>query len=301
MRTNARRGSHALTMVVLTAAVSLSGRVEAQQSGLFPLAPIRRQRVPCDREDPTYKIYKQQYFGYHPTNWRTFPPGWGCPSSEAPDRAKSLKLYRAGNEPEGPGPETMPGQDQRPPLNRRQDLPELRDRPPDPFVDPPAGGMPNALPPGNARPGAAPAGRTPAGREDPFREIPNQGASMSPSLNRSQSRSGQATPAEGTPELSAPANQPAQGSASRSRRDDPDDVTVTSNEDGPLLGLSVADATQTEDAGSGDDPQAAAAAPAAGSASAGNATAPAPAPAAKPRRRIFGNLFSGLGANWSRQ
>ena len=47
--------------------------------------------MPCDREDPTYKIYKQQYFGYHPTNWRTFPAGWGCPSSEAPDRAKSLK------------------------------------------------------------------------------------------------------------------------------------------------------------------------------------------------------------------
>ena len=36
MRTNARRGSHALTMVVLTAAVSLSGRVEAQQTGSFP-------------------------------------------------------------------------------------------------------------------------------------------------------------------------------------------------------------------------------------------------------------------------
>jgi hypothetical protein len=296
MRTNARRGSHALTMVVLTAAVSLSGRVEAQQTGLFPLAPIRRQRVPCDREDPTYKIYKQQYFGYHPTNWRTFPPGWGCPSSEAPDRAKSLKEFRAGNEPEGPGPEVTPGQDQRPPLNRRQDIPEL---PPerDPFLDnPPAGGMPNALPPRNARPGAAPA----AGREDPFKDVPNQGASVSPSRNRSQPRSGQGVPAEGTPELSAPAGQPAQGSASRSRRDDPDDVTVTSNEGGPLLGLSVADATQTEDAGSGDDPLAAtAAAPAAGSTSAGNATAPAPA--AKPRRRIFGNLFSGLGANWSRQ
>ena len=85
MRINARRGSHALTLVVLTAAVSLSGRVEAQQTGLFPLAPIRRQRVPCDREDPTYKIYKQQYFGYHPTYWRTFPPGWGCPSTEAPE------------------------------------------------------------------------------------------------------------------------------------------------------------------------------------------------------------------------
>src|SRR5262245_41811807 len=66
MRSNSRRVAHALTMVVLTAAVSLSGRAEAQQTGMFPLAPIRRQRVPCNQEDPTYKIYKQQYFGYHP-------------------------------------------------------------------------------------------------------------------------------------------------------------------------------------------------------------------------------------------
>jgi hypothetical protein len=300
MRTNARRGSHTLTMVVLTAAVSLSGRVEAQQGGLLPLAPIRRQRVPCDREDPTYKIYKQQYFGYHPTNWRTFPPGWGCPSSEAPNRAKSLKDYPAGNAPEDEGLPPMPGPDRRPPLNRRPDLPEL---PPerDPFLDnQPAGAMPNALPPGNARPGAAPGARTPAGREDPFKDVPNQGASMSPSRNRSQPRNGQAAPAEGTPELSAPANQPAQGSASRSRRDDADDVTVASNDGEPLLGLSDADVTRTEDAASADDAQPAnASAPASGSSSTGNATAPAPA--AKPRRRIFGNLFSSLGANWSRQ
>jgi hypothetical protein len=106
--------------------------------------------------------------------------------------------------------------------------------------------------------------------------------------------------ADGTPELSAPANQPAQGSASRSRRDDADDQTVASNEDGPTLGLSDAEVTRTEDSGSADGPQAGtASAPASGSTSAGNATAPAPA--AKPRRRIFGNLFSSLGANWSRQ
>src|SRR5262249_43948675 len=96
MRTNSRWGAHALTMVVLTAAVSLSGRVEAQQTGLFPLAPIRRQRVPCSQEDPTYKIYKQQYFGYHPTCWRTFPSGWGAPSPEAPGGAGSCGGTRVG-------------------------------------------------------------------------------------------------------------------------------------------------------------------------------------------------------------
>src|SRR5690348_16566394 len=72
MRTHSRRRGHALAMVVLTAAVGFGGHAEAQQTGLFPQAPIRRQRVPCDQEDLTYKIYKHQYFGYHPTCWRSF-------------------------------------------------------------------------------------------------------------------------------------------------------------------------------------------------------------------------------------
>src|SRR5690348_7869195 len=52
MRTHSRRWGHALAMVVLTVAVGFGGHVQAQQTGLFPLAPIRRQRVPCDQEDP---------------------------------------------------------------------------------------------------------------------------------------------------------------------------------------------------------------------------------------------------------
>ena len=64
------------------------------ESGLFPLAPIRRQRVPCDQQDPIYRIAKEQYFGYHPTCWRRFPDGWGCPSPERPDREKSFRRHR---------------------------------------------------------------------------------------------------------------------------------------------------------------------------------------------------------------
>ncbi len=59
--------------------------VQAQHTGLFPLAPVRRERVPCPNEDPVYRLYRQQYFGYHPTCWRRFPPNWGCPSPEAPN------------------------------------------------------------------------------------------------------------------------------------------------------------------------------------------------------------------------
>src|SRR5262245_29841149 len=100
MLTNPRKGSAALAMVGLSLAVSFYERAQAQQTGLFPLAPIRRQRVPCDREDPVYKYYKHQYFGYHPTCWRKFPDGWGCPNPEAPDRARSFREIPLATKPE---------------------------------------------------------------------------------------------------------------------------------------------------------------------------------------------------------
>ena len=49
--------------------------------------------MPCGQEDPIYKTYKHQYFGYHPTCWRQFPAGWGCPSPAGPDREASFKKY----------------------------------------------------------------------------------------------------------------------------------------------------------------------------------------------------------------
>jgi hypothetical protein len=88
---------------------------EAQISGLFPLAPVhKRQRTPRDMEDPAYRMYRQDYFGYHPTCWRKFPAGWGCPSSEAPDakesfRQRKLDLPPAGDAGEGEG---APGPDE---------------------------------------------------------------------------------------------------------------------------------------------------------------------------------------------
>src|SRR5262249_47506265 len=100
MCTNWRSGGRALGMGMLTLVVSLAERAQAQQTGLFPLAPIRRERVPCANEDPIYKLYKQQYFGYHYTCWRPFPAGWGCPSKEAPDREKSFREQPLGKPPE---------------------------------------------------------------------------------------------------------------------------------------------------------------------------------------------------------
>lgn len=73
---------------------------QAQQTGLMPLAPIRRQRVPCPEENPVYRRYRTDYYGYYPTCWRRFPPGWGCPSPEAPDMNKAYAIL----EPDKPPP-----------------------------------------------------------------------------------------------------------------------------------------------------------------------------------------------------
>ena len=40
---------------------------------------------PCRQELPVFHAYRHQFYGYHPTCWRRFPPGWGCPSPEAPN------------------------------------------------------------------------------------------------------------------------------------------------------------------------------------------------------------------------
>ena len=78
-------------LAVVATVVIFSDWTMAQQTGLFPLAPIRRQRPRCDQQDPVYRLYKDQYFGYHPTLWRRFPSGWGAPSPEAPDAAAEFK------------------------------------------------------------------------------------------------------------------------------------------------------------------------------------------------------------------
>ena len=63
----------------------------AQTTELFPFRTITRERVPCAMEDPVYKLYRNEYFGYHPTCWRKFPTGWGCPSPEGPDAVESFR------------------------------------------------------------------------------------------------------------------------------------------------------------------------------------------------------------------
>ncbi len=89
MRIYRRVGLLWITALALTA--WLPNHVQAQHTGLFPLRPIKRERVPCANEDPVYRLHREQYYGYFPTCWRKFPDGWGCPSPEAPDPSKSFR------------------------------------------------------------------------------------------------------------------------------------------------------------------------------------------------------------------
>src|SRR5271169_2736635 len=124
MRTKSRSRRRGLALAVLTLIVSMPELARAQQSGLFPNSPIKRQRVPCDQQDPVYKLYKEKYFGYHPPCWRPFPTGWGCPSPEKPDVEKSFKERKLGTSEDQPAGETdeMQQGDQGP---ARPELPAL--------------------------------------------------------------------------------------------------------------------------------------------------------------------------------
>ncbi|RUL89563.1 hypothetical protein [Tautonia sociabilis] len=58
----------------------------AAEAQLLPNLPIhKRERPDCSQEKPVYGLYRNKYYGYYPTCWRQFPPGWGCPSNEAPN------------------------------------------------------------------------------------------------------------------------------------------------------------------------------------------------------------------------
>lgn len=177
---------------------------EAQQP-LFPnLTTHKRARVPSCEENPLYKLYRQQYYGYYPTCWRRFPAGWGCPSPEAPNTAQALADIRkeiersqreqggTGDEPKEPGmeapePGPAPGTPPAPAGDATIPLPPERS----PFeVTPPTGG-------------AAPPARGPTTPErSPFELSPLPDGAVPPGVQ------GAADPGAtelGPPPISAPA------------------------------------------------------------------------------------------------
>jgi hypothetical protein len=156
MLTNPRiRPAWRVALVVLAGGLLATEGTHAQQPLLPNMTASNRQRVPSCNENPLYKLYRQQFYGYYPTCWRQFPKGWGCPSPEPPNVAAAMAEIKRdiekrekeetgeGGKGEGPAPGTKP-----PGNGRSVPLPEEG---PSPFEMP--GGAPN--PPD--RPGDAPA------------------------------------------------------------------------------------------------------------------------------------------------
>jgi hypothetical protein len=296
MRTNSRMRGPALGLAALALIITLPERARAQQGGLFPNAPIRRQRVPCDQEDPVYKTYKYKYYGYHPTCWRPFPEGWGCPSPEAPDKKKSFEkqplVPREGEQPGAmPGPET-PEQ----PETTRPALPAVPRRGVDPFETQPEAGAPGAAPtaPRDRRPPIPPA-------RDPFQlDKPDNPPAAAPNPPRAaRTRPGTAPALSNGPELSAPAEERSTSTSTgtRTSQTDENDSADAHEEGGPMLALPNVDLPPVNDSGTfGIEPP-----PAAGrNVAAAGSTNPSPG-SSPPRRSFLSGLFSNLGLNWTRR
>lgn len=289
-----RRGTVRL-LAGVTVLVSLSGVARAQQSGLFPLKPIRRERTPCSMEDPVYKLYRSQYYGYYPTQWRPFPQGWNLPSPEGPNTREALQKMPIeatappsddGAGDEGPAP---PERGDRPaptppPENERSPFEMDRDN----------GG---AAAPNAGNPGRRPAPRdnaAPGLENSPFdTPEPDQPAAPRP---RAPQPTRPAPGAGATPDLSAPGNPGAAPAPPRtSARDEAD------RDPGPMLAMPDASLPTIEEASSNGPASAALPSlPAAGTPVAdANVPAAAPMQAQQPaqRRSRLGSLFAGMGFN----
>jgi hypothetical protein len=286
MRTKSRSRGRGLVLAVLTLIVSMPELARAQQSGLFPLAPIKRQRIPCDQEDPVYKTYKQKYFGYHPTCWRPFPTGWGCPSPEKPDVAKSFREQKLGTADEMPGGRTEEGPQGEQP-GPRLEVPALPGGGRSPF-DPP---LPNADRPANP---AAP--REERKSVSPFDEPANPPVAAPNAPQARRPRPSNPAIGEGGPELRAPQQPATLGGAGTSSLA-PEESTEPREGDGPLLALPN---VTLPPVGAPDLPFGTQ--PAQPDAMTAEAAPAQPAPAnATPRRGFLSGLFNNLGLNWTRR
>jgi hypothetical protein len=292
-------------LAVLAAVMSLSGLAEAQQSGMFPMHAIRRERTPCANEDPIYKLYRNQYYGYFPTQWRRFPDGWSLSSPEGPHTAEELKK----NPIEGPKPFAPEGEGEE---MQGPAAPPTRPAIPNP---PPDERSPFEMDRPEAAPGAAP-GRTnpaargttppPAAEPSPF-DVPETkpapaGAAPGdrPQASRPNRPSPPALPDQAGPDLAPPGDAPAAPPrTSWNRRRD-----SRQNDSGPLLSMSDATLPTVEETSSPDDPSGAGGAQTIASntsASEPVMAAPALQPQPTSRRGPISSLFAGLGWNWLRR
>jgi hypothetical protein len=286
MRTKSRSRGRGLVLAVLTLILSVPELARAQQSGLFPLKPINRQRVPCDQEDPVYKVYKEKYFGYHPTCWRPFPAGWGCPSPEKPDVEKAFKERKPRPYEDSPAGMPEDGQQGEQPA-QRPEVPALPGGGRSPFEQPaPAGGP--------ANPAAPREGQRP---QSPFDE-----PAAAPAATPNGPRAGRSRPphpmiGEGGPDLRAP-EQPAAPAGARTTSSAPESGTDPREDDGPLLALPN---VTLPPIGAPDSPFGTQPALSGETMTADAAPGQQPPASSTPRRGFLSSLFNNLGLNWTRR
>jgi hypothetical protein len=209
-KTRRRSSSPAIWAVALV--VGAPALVQAQTQ-LFPLAPIQRQRPPCPLEDPIYGLYRHQYYGYFPTCWRQFPTGWGCPSPEAPNSARSFQLQPRDKPPElpdmdeGQGPLPLPGDAPAGPRNRNPPPLPSGERSPFEIDTAPNPGAPGERMPRPDGPGASTL--PPGSRNEPRPRPPGEGIEgPAPVLalpDPAEVGAGAAPEASGAPSVSLPA------------------------------------------------------------------------------------------------
>jgi len=287
MRTNRRMQGRGLALAVVAISASLPQMAWAQQSGLLPNSFIKRHRVPCDHEDPIYKISKYQYFGYHPTCWHRFPDGWGCPSADAPNREKSFAETPLGSREEGEmeaPPDQGPGMEN-PPPRTRPNLPAIPGGERSPFDTPPAA-------PGGTPPGATSPRRTPPAT-DPF-ESPDLGGGAKPRNNAPSPPAATNPPGGNVPDQAPSSDQPGRNPTPRASRDDNGGGTVADETDGPVLALPNISLPPVGDGGSVYEP------PPTQTANTGNALSGGTSNSIQ-RRGLISGFFSNLGLNWIRR
>jgi hypothetical protein len=131
----------------------------------------RRQRPSSLTEPPIYRTVRQQYYGYFPTCWRKFPPGWGCPcpNPEAPQPWTGAPSGApAQPETERPSEATPPTDGTRRPAPSA--IPELPPSSTSPFDIKPESTPPRDTPPPAPAPGpeVKPPGEARLDSTDPF-------------------------------------------------------------------------------------------------------------------------------------
>ncbi|QEH36257.1 hypothetical protein OJF2_48170 [Aquisphaera giovannonii] len=231
-------------VAALAVFAGMTGLANAQQGGLLPLHPIKRQRVPCPSEDPIYATYRNQYYGYYPTQWRPFPQGWNLAGPETPNVAAEFQRLPLtaepaesdeDNKPEQEGPEggNKPAAPSLPPNDTRS-----------PFeMDAPDGGAAPRRPPA-ARPTPGTVNTPPADR--PANATPAPGTADSP-FDTPEPKPAAGSPTPARPDLGPPAVP----RASRSTRSDRDEETLPARVAGrgPLLEAPDATLPDVEEAG----------------------------------------------------